>query len=242
MTAQDHLSTVLYETGGTYAIPVVRRLADAHSAYQRIVVVDTEPFGRCLLLDGVMQTAEADHVLYDDALLRRLRADDRRLLVIGGGDGYVARRAIERAPEARVIVVDIDPLVVDIADALLNPGFRADPRIEVRIADGRTVARALAAGSFDGIALDLTDVPVDPSQLADALELYRDMLALARPLVRPGGWLSVQGGPSRVADGRVDVAAVIHGVLRGHLRELRREDVFLPSYAERNAFFHGIVP
>ncbi|MBL9106727.1 MAG: hypothetical protein JNL82_37745 [Myxococcales bacterium] len=236
------LSTVLYETGGTHDVEVLRRLADTRSAYQHILVVDTSAYGRCLVLDGVMQTADSDHALYDDALLRRLRPDDRRVLVVGGGDGYVARRALERAPQARVLVVDIDPVVVELADRLLNPGFRSDPRVEVRIGDGRLALPRLTPGTFDGAALDLTDIPLDPARAAGALELYRDMLAATRPLLRPGGWLSVQGGPSAVAGGHVDVAGTIAGLLAAELRDVVREDVFVPSYAEKNCFFHGTAP
>lgn len=236
----DCLHTLHYETGGTYAIAVRRRLADTRSDYQHILVVDTDAFGRCLVLDGVMQTADSDHLLYDDALLRRLRADDRRILVVGGGDGYVARRVLTRAPTARVLIVDIDPVVVELAASLLNPGLFDDPRVELRIGDGRAEARTLPPGSFDGVALDLTDVPVDPQLGDDALALYRDMLATARPLVRPGGWLSAQGGPSRTAG--VDLSAALGELLAAHLVDLVREDVYLPSYAERNAFFHGVAP
>lgn len=236
----DCLHTLHYETGSTYAIAVRRRLADTRSDYQHVIVVDTEAFGRCLILDGVMQTAESDHLVYDDALLRRLRADDRRILVVGGGDGYVARRVVTRAPAARVLVIDIDPVVVELADSLLNPGLFGDPRVELRIGDGRAEARTLLPGSFDGVALDLTDIPLDPQFGDDPLALFRDMLAATRPLVRPGGWLSAQGGPSRTAG--VDLSAALGELLAAQLVDLVREDVFLPSYAEENAFFHGVAP
>jgi hypothetical protein len=69
-----------------------------------------------------------------------------------------------------------------------------------------------------------------------------DLLAATLPLVRPGGWLSVQGGPSAVPPGATDVAAVVAALLRPHVVDLARLDVVLPSYGEGNAFFHGRVP
>lgn len=239
---EERLSVVHCATGGTYAVTIRGRLADVRSEYQHILVVDTAEFGRCLVLDGVMQTSDSDHLIYDDALLRRVRAEDRRVLIVGGGDGYVARRTLTRAPEARVLVVDIDPLVVSLANEHLNPGFALDPGIDVRIGDGRAIAAALAPGSLDGVALDLTDIPLDPGQGAAVIDLYRDMLAVTFPLLRPGGWLSVQGGPSEVAGEHLDVAGILAALLAGRLADVVREDVYLPSYAERNAFFHGIAP
>lgn len=240
-TAADVLSTVLYATGGVFDIAVSRRLAARRSAYQEILVVDTVEHGRCLVIDGVMQTASTDHLLYDDAILARLRPEDRDVLIIGGGDGYVARRAHERAPGAAVVVVDIDPEVVQLAEAWLNPGFTADPRTRVHIGDGLAFARGLPAGTFDGVVLDLTDIPLDTARSQDVARLYREMIEAVLPLVRPGGWLSLQGGPSAVPLDGQDVAALVGSLVADRLADLVREDVFLPSYGEKNAFFHGTV-
>lgn len=238
---RDVLSTVLYATGGVFEIPVLRRLVERRSAYQEIVVADTEGFGRCLVIDGIMQTASTDHLLYDDAILARLRASDRDVLIVGGGDGYVARRARERAPGVRVTVVDIDEDVVEIADTWLNPGFLDDPGTVVHVGDGVAYARSCAPGTFDGVVLDLTDIPLDPERSEDVTELYVQMLDAVRPLLRPGGWLSMQGGPSAVPPGEVDVAEIVGALAAARVDDLVREDVVLPSYGEGNAFFHGLA-
>ena len=237
----DVLSTVLYATGGVFELAVTRRLAQRTSAYQEILVVDTVDHGRCLVIDGVMQTASTDHLLYDDALLSRLQRQDRAVLIVGGGDGYVARRVHEVAPEARLVVVDIDSDVVELAERWLNPGFSTDAHTELHIGDGVAFARAQPAGSFDGVVLDLTDIPLDPARSADVARLFREMIDAVLPLVRAGGWLAMQGGPSKVPAGELDVASLAGALLEGALHDLVRLDVYLPSYGEGNAFFHGIV-
>jgi spermidine synthase len=236
----DVLSTVLYATGGVFEIPVIRRIEQRRSAYQEIVVADTEGYGRCLVIDGVMQTASTDHLIYDDAILAPLRPTDRDVLIVGGGDGYVARRARELAPGVRLTVVDIDDDVVDVADRWLNPGFRADPDTTIHIGDGVAFARRHPRASFDGVVLDLTDIPVDPARSEDVKRLYVEMLDAVLPLLRAGGWLSMQGGPSAVPAGDVDVAAIVAELAGARLRGLVRSDVVLPSYGEGNAFFHGV--
>ncbi|MCB9686351.1 MAG: hypothetical protein H6738_15145 [Alphaproteobacteria bacterium] len=237
----DVLSTVLYATGGVMEIAVTQRLVERRSRYQEIVVVDTEEHGRCLVIDGVMQTASTDHTMYDDAILARLRPEDRDVLIVGGGDGYVARRVRERAPGARVTVVDIDEDVVEIASTWLNPGFVDDPGTVVHVGDGVAFARSCAPRSYDGVVLDLTDIPLDPALSEDVTDLYVRMLDAVGPLVRPGGWLSMQGGPSEVPPGEVDVATVVGELVGARLDDLVRDDVVLPSYGEGNAFFHGTL-
>jgi spermidine synthase/GNAT superfamily N-acetyltransferase len=238
---RDRLATVLYATGGVFEVEITRRLAERRSAFQEVLVADTVAFGRCLVLDGVMQTASTDIHLYDDAILARLRLSDRRVLIVGGGDGYVARTALARVPELELVVVDIDPVVVELAEAWLNPGFTSDPRITLRLGDGVAFARDQAPHSYDGVVLDLTDIPLDPARSEDVERLFREMIAAVLPTVKPGGWCAVQGGPSRVPPGERDVARLVGELLASHVHGLIRQDVFLPSYGEKNTFFHGLV-
>jgi spermidine synthase len=237
----DVLRSVHYTTGGEYEIAVRRRVVARTSRFQNIVVVDTDAYGRCLVIDGVMQTASTDHHLYDEAILAPMRPTDREVLVVGGGDGYVSRTAFARNPALRLVMVDIDPEVVAVAEAHLNPGFSHDPRLKLHIGDGVAFARSLEPKSFDGVVLDLTDIPLDPARSVDIVRLYEDMLTAVLPLLRAGGWLSMQGGPSEVQPGVPDVASRIAEMLDGRLDALERLDVFIPSYAEKNAFFHGHV-
>ena len=237
----DVLRSVHYTTGGEYEIVVRRRVDNRTSRFQNIVVVDTDAYGRCLVIDGVMQTASTDHHLYDEAILAPMRPTDRDVLVVGGGDGYVSRTAFARNPALNLVMVDIDPEVVAVAEAHLNPGFSADPRLKLHIGDGVAFARSIEPKSFDGVVLDLTDIPLDPARSLDVVRLYEDMLAAVLPLLRAGGWLSMQGGPSEVQPGVPDVASRIAEMLDGRLDGLERLDVHIPSYAEKNAFFHGRI-
>lgn len=241
----DSIEHWMYATGEMVRLPVRARLAEARSEFQEIVIVDVERFGRCLLLDGIMQTSEHDHALYDDALLRRVGLDDRRLLVLGGGDGYVALRAVERWPDLRVSVVEIDPAVLDVALRWLNPGLRDHPRVEVIVGDGLAYAREQAArapGSFCGVVLDLTDAPVDPSRASAVEALYEQLVQAAIPLVRPGGWFAAQAGAPVVVEGGLHLPSLLERLLAPHLVDREQVDVLLPSYGEPNSFVLGRRP
>lgn len=104
-------------------IPVQRLVYKDRSAHQEIVICDTEIFGRCLLLDGTIQCSERDHDLYDRTMLHRLTPDDRRLLIIGGGDGYIAATAMQLNPFlAEITFDDLDGEVVN-ACGILKGGL-----------------------------------------------------------------------------------------------------------------------
>jgi spermidine synthase len=68
---------------------VRQTLFNGRSALQQIAVIDTEQFGRMLVLDGLVQTTVADEFIYHEMIAHvPLIAHPRpsRVLVVGGGD------------------------------------------------------------------------------------------------------------------------------------------------------------
>ena len=120
---------------------VLRTLYSAKSAFQDITLVETEDFGRVLLLDGVIQTTERDEFIYHEMLAHVpmcAHPAPRNVLVIGGGDGGCVREALRHETVARVTLVEIDGMVVDCCREFLPSiaGKLDDPRVEIRIEDG----------------------------------------------------------------------------------------------------------
>ncbi len=235
----DVVECLVYATGERVQLPVVRRLASRTTAFQRLELVDTAAFGRCLVLDGVLQAAEADHHLYDDAILWQLGADDRDLLIAGGGGGFVALRAVARVAALRAHLVDIDRELIELCRQHLTPELAAHPRITVEVDDAIAWAERRSAPSYDGVVVDLTDAPLDARHAAPAAELYRRALAALVPLVRPGGWIAVQAGASEVAAGTLHLPALLRPLLAGLLESVEERAVYVPSYGEANAFVGG---
>ena len=65
-------------------------LVDEQSDFQRITVIDSQRYGRGLLLDGCWMTAERQERHYHESLVHPAlcsAAAIERILVIGGGDG-----------------------------------------------------------------------------------------------------------------------------------------------------------
>lgn len=63
--------------------------------YQEVQIVDLEEFGRALILDGYVQSTEADEFLYHESLVQpamTTHPNPARVLIIGGGEGATLRR------------------------------------------------------------------------------------------------------------------------------------------------------
>ena len=57
---------------------------------QKIIIIDTYNYGRCLILDNEFQSAEADEFIYHEALIHPsfiLHPGIEHVLIIGGGEG-----------------------------------------------------------------------------------------------------------------------------------------------------------
>jgi len=119
----------------------------------------------------------------------------RRVLVSGLGMGFTLRALLDRVgADARVVVVEINPVVVEWCRGPLAPATNAaiaDPRVQVEVRDVADIIAKAAPASFDLILLDLYEGPNHASQRADdpfysARAIEQQYRALA-----PGGVLAV---------------------------------------------------
>ncbi|WP_243710070.1 class I SAM-dependent methyltransferase [Micromonospora sp. KC213] len=101
----------------------------------------------------------------------------QRVLDVGGGPGTTAEAVLARWPDAQVTVLDVDPVLLALADAAL-PG-----RVHTVSADlGSPGWTALAGGPFDLVLAIMTAHYLPEQRL-------RDWYAEARTVLRPHGLL-----------------------------------------------------
>ena len=166
--------------------------------YQTVDILDTEPFGRCLILDGKTQSTEADEHVYHDSLVHPallLHPRPETVFIGGGGEGATLREALCHNSVQRVVMLDLDSEVVELCRRFLPRHHRGafdDPRLELRHEDARQYL-ATCQETFDVIVLDLVD-PIEggPSYLLYTQEFYN----IARAKLKPGGILVTQAGPA----------------------------------------------
>lgn len=232
---ENCLELPIYSTSAIQRFSVEKVLFEVESAFQKILVAQIKGFGRCLLIDGVMQCAEADHQLYDKALLSPMRRSDRRILILGGGDGYVAQAALNKAPDARMIVVDIDAAVVSAARTHLGQNVFEDPRVNLIIGDGLAYLESTKE-AFDGIVLDLTDNPVGGG-MAKFRKFHNRLISACA--LKTCGWVSLQAGASSAKKPFVEVASFLESELQKRFPSVKRTDCLIPSFGESNCFLHA---
>jgi spermidine synthase len=179
-------------------VNVKNLVVSRRSRYQQIDVVDTEEFGRALVLDGLIQSTEVDEFYYHESLVHPamvLHENPRRVLILGGGEGATLREVLKHKPVEKAVMVDIDEDVVNIAREHLrswHEGAFDDPRAQVVIEDGKKFVEEIE-DKFDVVIMDLTD-PYGPEI---ARELYKeDFIRRIHEILNEGGVLSTQAGTS----------------------------------------------
>ena len=160
------------------SVRVKETLYSGQSDYQTIAVVDTEPFGRMLVLDGVFQTSIADEFVYHEMIAHVplcAHPNPKRVLVIGGGDGGTVREVVKHPSVEQVVMVEIDGMVVDVAKRYLPEIAEAliagHPKLDLRIEDGiRHVQEK--RDYYDVIIVDCSD-PIGPGTGLFNYEFYQ---------------------------------------------------------------------
>ena len=166
--------------GYAQGIRLRKRLAKIQTSFQALEIIDSEIFGRCLILDDALQTSEWDEFMYHEMLVHVplfTHPDPRRILIIGGGDGGTLRRVLEH-PRTQPVQVEIDQAVIEFCKehipAVSNGAFD-DPRAQVVIADGFEFV-CDHPNEFDVVIIDSTD-PVGPAIPLFQEPFYRDVFA-----------------------------------------------------------------
>lgn len=157
---------------------VTRTFVEEHTGYQHMAIINTEQFGRMLVLDGMVQTTERDEFVYHEMIAHvalNTHPNPRKVAVIGGGDGGTIREVLKHPSVEKAVLVEIDGRVVEASKEYLptiSSGL-SDPRVTVKIADGVQHIRD-AEGEYDVVLIDSTE-PVGSAVGLFSPEFYADV-------------------------------------------------------------------
>lgn len=181
-------------SGVSLAYDASRVLSRNRSSYQELLLIENQPFGRVLLLDGATQVTTADEFIYHEMLAHVpifSHGDVRDVLIIGGGDGGLAEEVLKHKSIRRVVQVELDACVVDVSRRYLgeiNSGVFEDERFQLHIGDGAAFIDGLDE-RFDLVLVDSTD-PVGAASKLFTTSFYRAV----RRCLRVRGILVAQAG------------------------------------------------
>ena len=146
-------------------------LLKKNSKYQEILIIDTDFYGKALMLDGCWMTSLRDEKYYHECLVHpALSSIDKKshVLIIGGGDGGTARECLKYSQVAKIDLVEIDEEVIKVSKTFLQEiGGEAwsDKRLAIHIDDGVKWVEKTKDNFYDVIFIDCSD----PSEFSNLL-------------------------------------------------------------------------
>jgi len=156
-------------------------LHEETTPYQELAIVDTYEWGKALVLDGCIQTTEADEFIYHEMMAHvamMAHPAPRKVLIIGGGDGGVLREVLKYDSVTGVDLVEIDGRVIENCQKYLPEiarGF-SDPRANIIIQDGLEFVKK-PSKKYDVAIIDSSD-PIGPAVDLFGVAFYRDVHAI----------------------------------------------------------------
>lgn len=209
---------------------VKRYVYSGKTQFQDIEIIDTYFFGRCLVLDGKIQSAQFDEYIYHEALIHPamiIHPHPREILVIGGGEGAVLREIIKHPQVEKLVMVDIDQEVVELCQRYLpewSNGAFEDPKVDVHFMDAREYLENTDY-RWDIIFIDITE-PLDdnPSYRLFTKEFYQ--LVVQR--LKKNGVTALQAGNLNTAF--FECHGAVYNTLKLVFKNVESYGAFIPSY------------
>ena len=177
-TVQDFVSEI--DQGFGNIIEINRQLCDVQSSYQHIKLFETATLGKMMMLDDIVQFTEFDEFAYQEMMTHPamfVHPNPEKVLIIGGGDGGVAREVARHKSVKHIDQCEIDGKVVELCKKYVPSmacGFD-DERMHLTIGDGLKFVRE-RKNEYDVIIVDSTD-PIGPGEVLFGREFYESVYA-----------------------------------------------------------------
>lgn len=157
---------------------VKETLHSEQSKFQKIEVLETEAFGKLLLLDGKTMVSNKDEFIYHEVMAHipyMVARKCKKVLIIGGGDGGVVREFAKHEDIEQIDLVEIDERVIEVSKKFFPECTSAlsDKRVRVLAQDGFAFIKS-KKNEYDIIIIDSTD-PEDFASGLFTAEFYADV-------------------------------------------------------------------
>jgi len=166
------------KNGRALKIKITEVVEKITSKFQEIEVVNSEAFGKILLIDSVIMLTEADEFCYHEMITHVplcVHPDAEKVLVIGGGDGGTVREVLKHDNIKLIDVCEIDEKVIEVSKKHfpnLANSF-SDRRVKIYCEDGNQFIKK-HQNEYDLIIVDSSD-PIGPAEVLFKKEFYQSM-------------------------------------------------------------------
>lgn len=203
------------------------------SEYQDIVLLDTKRFGKVLLIDGKMQSAEIDEFIYHECLIHPallFHPNPKTVFIMGGGEGSAARESLKHKSIEKIVMCDIDQEVVDFCrrHLMVNQEAFCNSKLDLVINDAKAELEERNE-KFDIIVGDLAD-PVEggPCYQLYTKSFYQQIL---KPKLKDNGIFVTQAGPAGIFTHK-EVFTSIYNTIKQVFKYVVAYTAHVPSFAD----------
>jgi spermidine synthase len=209
---------------------IVSIYASEKTAFQKVEIIQSSHYGKCLILDGHMQSAQLDEFIYHENLVHPALVSvdsPKKVLIIGGGEGATLFEVLKHPSVEKAWMIDIDEHVVNLCEKYLPEWHRGsfrDPRTILLFEDGRAFLEKTKE-IFDVIIVDIPE-PIEsgPAYLLYTAEFYQ----IVADHLSKEGIVVLQSGCS--AEKELKCLAAIHHTLRQVFPLVYSWPVNIPSF------------
>ncbi|CAL4156919.1 unnamed protein product [Meganyctiphanes norvegica] len=190
--------------GQAFSLQVEESILQKKTKFQKLEIFQSTHYGKVMVLDGAIQFSEKDESSYQEMITflpLNSHPNPRRVLIIGGGDGGVARETMKHPLVEKVVQCEIDAEVIEACKKYvpsMGCGFD-NPKLTLLTGDGSEFLEK-TEDKFDVIITDASDpvVAADEggSETKDgpAVSLFNeDYYTRMKEKLAPGGILCCQG-------------------------------------------------
>ncbi|KAL8162701.1 hypothetical protein V2J09_014190 [Rumex salicifolius] len=216
-----------------WSFALISMLHSGTTKYQEIQLLNTKPFGKCLIIDGKLQSTEKDEFIYHESLVHPPllhHSIPKSVFIMGGGEGSTAREILRHKTVEKLVMCDIDKEVVDFCKSYLDVNYAAfhDPRLELVINDARVELQDRKE-NYDVIIGDLAD-PLDGGP---CYQLYTKSFYefVVKPRLTKDGIFITQAGPAGIFSHK-DVFSCIYNTLKQVFKYVVPYSAHIPSFAD----------
>ncbi len=193
---------------------ITKIYASEQTKYQKVEVIQSSHYGKCLILDGHMQSAQLDEFIYHENLVHPAMVacpNPKKVVIIGGGEGATLYEVLRHKTVEKCWMIDIDQRVVELCDEYMPEWHRGtfkDKRTILSYEDGRKFLEN-SQEKFDVIIIDIPE----PVEEGPAYMLYtEEFYTMVATKLNDGGMVSLQSGCS--AEKELRCLAAVHNTLK----------------------------
>ena len=154
-----------------FSMKVKNQIASTESEFQRIDILDTEEFGKVLVLDGELMITQKDEFIYHEMITHvpmAVHPNVQNVLVIGAGDGGTIRELTQYESIKNIDMVEIDKNVTDMCLEFFKETSCKlhDKRVHMHFEESLRFVR-MKKDEYDLIIVDCAD-PYGPAEIGRA--------------------------------------------------------------------------